>query len=174
MGDVLHKTATPTDYRISVHTPNFDSATWFINPDISAVVNVPTKYWKRPLTDPVQEMSPAEKQAVDDAEKTRVTQNERSNASGASDDPAAVGMQNRSLIEVFNQRDNYLVNRVSELQDTLRDIKQTSGAADNIRAAIPDNFLATATRDRSDAVAQYQLVIDSGGADAQGGTKKKG
>lgn len=67
MASVLHKTNSPADYRSSVHTPDFDSADWFHDPDISAVASVPTKHWVVG-TNPVQEMDASAKQAVDDAE----------------------------------------------------------------------------------------------------------
>lgn len=68
MANVLHKTADPVDYRTSVNTPDFPTQDWFINPNVSSVAGVPTKYWKRPLSDPVLEMSQAAKDAVNAAE----------------------------------------------------------------------------------------------------------
>ncbi len=48
--------------------PAYAKPNVLINPDTSAVDTVPNKYWKR-VGDAIQEMSPSEKQAVDDAEK---------------------------------------------------------------------------------------------------------
>lgn len=44
MSNVLNKTTTPADYRLSVNTPDYDPAEWFIDPDVSAVAGVPMKY----------------------------------------------------------------------------------------------------------------------------------
>lgn len=62
MSDVLNRTTKL--YLKSVHTPSYPTSDWIINPNLSAVVNVPSKYWK--ITgDIVSEMSQAEKNAVD-------------------------------------------------------------------------------------------------------------
>lgn len=52
----------------SANTPDYPTADWIHRPDLSAVRNVPVKYWKI-SGDTVSEMSVSEKQAVDDAEK---------------------------------------------------------------------------------------------------------
>lgn len=63
MADVLHRTTK--ELRKSIHTPDFPTATWIINPDLSGVQGVSVKYWK--ITgDVVSEMTQAEKDAVDD------------------------------------------------------------------------------------------------------------
>ena len=43
MANVFNRT-TP-EYRVSVHTPDFDPADWAINPDVTAVAGQPVKYW---------------------------------------------------------------------------------------------------------------------------------
>jgi len=56
------------EYLESANTPDYSGdPDCIVNPDVSAIINVPRKYWKR-VGDQVQEMSVAEKQAVDDAE----------------------------------------------------------------------------------------------------------
>ena len=65
MANVLHKTADPVEYLRSVNDPDYSPAQYFINPDISAVSGVDSKYWKRPLAQTVTEMSQGEKDAVD-------------------------------------------------------------------------------------------------------------
>jgi hypothetical protein len=50
----------------SVNTPDYPVLDWIINPDLSALSNVPQKYWKV-VGDAVIEMSAAEKTAVDAA-----------------------------------------------------------------------------------------------------------
>jgi hypothetical protein len=63
--NVLHRTADPVVYRRSVNEPDFPTSNWFHDPDISAVQSVPRKYWRRPLTNPVTEMTGPEKAVVD-------------------------------------------------------------------------------------------------------------
>jgi len=69
MADVLNRTTL--QYLRSVNTPDFPVLDWVINPDLTAVVGVPQKYWK--LTgDIVSEMTQPEKDAVDAAEAAAV------------------------------------------------------------------------------------------------------
>ena len=75
------------------------------------------------------------------------------------------GVQLRELFEVFNKRDNYLVSRIEELQNTLAAIKATSGGTANIRDAIPASFMVTNTRTRAQAIQDYKDDINAGGAD---------
>ena len=62
MADVLHRITK--QFLRSVNTPAYDPADWIINPDLSKVENVSTRYWKI-IGDTVSEMSQAEKDAVD-------------------------------------------------------------------------------------------------------------
>jgi len=65
MADVLNRVTF--EFRKSEHTPDFDSADWVHNPDLSPVNGVPEHYWK--LTgDVLSEMSQGEKDTVDAAE----------------------------------------------------------------------------------------------------------
>jgi len=50
----------------SVNTPDYNSAYWIINPDLTLVENVPQKYWKA-AGDAVVEMTAQEKASVDAA-----------------------------------------------------------------------------------------------------------
>jgi hypothetical protein len=162
---VLHKTADPVFYRTSANTPDYDSETYFINPDVDAVAAVPTKYWARPLTDPVTEMSQGEKDTVDASIAAAVTQSNRTFAIGGVDDTTAGGVRTRALIELLNKRDNFLVNRIAELQAAMDAMKASSGAADNLRAAIPASWLATGTRTKADAIVDYKADINAGNQD---------
>lgn len=64
MANVLHRIIFK--YLPSVNTPDYPEGTWVVNPDMSPVEGVPTKYWK--LTgDVLSVMDQAEKDAVDDA-----------------------------------------------------------------------------------------------------------
>lgn len=64
MSNVLHRTTL--QYLKSVNTPDYDSGTWVINPDMTPVDGVLTMYWV--LTgDVLSEMSQGEKDTVDAA-----------------------------------------------------------------------------------------------------------
>jgi hypothetical protein len=116
MASVLNRTTK--EFRGSVNTPDYDPADWIINPDLSAVSGEPNKYWiiDPPGSDTVRLATLAEQAVIDAAINNATTQRDRTASSGAADDPGAVGMQNRSLIEVFNQRDNYVINRIEQHQ----------------------------------------------------------
>lgn len=43
MANVLNRTTK--EYQISVNTPDYDPSEWIINPDLSAVEDVPSEYW---------------------------------------------------------------------------------------------------------------------------------
>ncbi len=51
-------------FRESVNTPEFDNDEWIINPDLSAVIGVPRKYWKL-VENEIVEMTAEEKAIVD-------------------------------------------------------------------------------------------------------------
>lgn len=53
-------------YFMSVNTPDYPESDWIINPDLSAVANVPAKYWKID-GDSVVEMTTTEKSQVEAA-----------------------------------------------------------------------------------------------------------
>ena len=144
MADYLHKTRDPVDYRPSVGTTTLDdtasadpvdvAVNWFKDPDISAVAAVPQKYWARPLTDPVTEMTQPEKDAVDAAIAAAELAVQRADAVARRD----LDISLRSIFEGWLFEVNKCNTRLQELQDTLTAIKNTSGGSDNIRAAIPD------------------------------------
>lgn len=169
MANVLHKTADPPLYRTSVNTPDFDSADWFVNPDISAVAGVPIKYWK--LTDPVTEMNQAEKDAADAAIANSQLLAERAEAVSRAD----LGIETRALVEVLLFEINKCNTRLQELQDCLTAVKNTTGGSTNIRAAIadpsptsnagPTTFLNVSPKLRSQVLQKYVDDINAGVAD---------
>ena len=81
------------------------------------------------------------------------------------DGDRAISIQSRAELGERNTRDNYLVTRIIELQDALLAIKASTGAADNIRAAIPASFSPSATKDRAVARQDLKDEINSGGSD---------
>jgi len=68
MANVFNRTTRV--YKKSVNTPEYPTSEWIINPDVSALANVPVKYWKA-TGDLVEEMTQAEKDAVDTELTTR-------------------------------------------------------------------------------------------------------
>ena len=81
------------------------------------------------------------------------------------DGDRAISVQSRAELGERNTRDNYLITRIIELQDALLAIKASTGAADNIRAAIPASFSPSATKDRATARQDLKDEINSGGSD---------
>lgn len=76
MADVVNRATK--QYIRSVNTPDFPIADWIHNPDLSAVVGQPPKYWDIVL-DLITLMSATDRQAVEDAKlvatrDTRVSQ----------------------------------------------------------------------------------------------------
>jgi len=107
----------------------------------------------------------ADQANIDAATAQAQTVRQRNQAEIAPDGEGSGGMSARALIEVFNKRDNFLTNRILQLQTALEDMKASTGAADSIRAAIPATFLPTSTRPRNDAIQDYKDEITSGDAD---------
>lgn len=168
MADVIHRT-TLTFVR-SVNTPDYPEPVWKWNPNMDGVAGVDRRYWKAPASwigdvGPL-EMTPAEKVAADAAfDAALVAANRAESRAAPEDEETPIGWQARALIELLNKRDNYVTNRVSELQGALDAVKASSGPADNIRDAIPASWMATNTRARPAAIADYQAIIDAGEAD---------
>ena len=170
MANVIHRTTL--EFRRSANEPDFPEPTWKWNPDMAGVAGVPEKYWKAPAdwdaggAGPV-EMTAPEKAAVDAVLDAALVALNRNESTAAVDTTAqATGWSHRALIAVFNQRDNYIINRLEEIQLALDAVKASTGPADNIRAAIPASWLATATRDRPAAIMAYKDEISGGGADS--------
>jgi hypothetical protein len=75
MASVLHRTTKA--FVASANTPEYPVAEWIINPDMSAVVGFPNRYWI--ITgDVVTLMSQAERDAVD-ATMLNITRDQNSN-----------------------------------------------------------------------------------------------
>ncbi len=131
-------------------------------PDLSAVAGTRREYWA--ITgDIVTPMSQAERDAVDAAELLAANIEIESILSEELDGAGRPeNIRIRALIELFNKRDNYLINRIIELQDTLTAIKATSGGTANIRAAIPGSWSATATRTKAAAITDYRDDVEAG------------
>jgi len=61
MSDVVNRVTG--ELKKSVNTPDYPTADWIINPDLSSLTSVPNKYWKV-SGDDVLEMTQAEKDVV--------------------------------------------------------------------------------------------------------------
>ena len=67
MANVIKKTPNSKgvyEYRKSVNTPDYPTADWLIDPDVSALSAIPRRHWKVSGSS-VVEMSSAEKTVVD-------------------------------------------------------------------------------------------------------------
>jgi hypothetical protein len=133
--------------------------------DLSAVAGQPEKYWK--ITgDVVSLMSPAEQAAVDAALTAAATQERRDSVTTEVDSGSQFeGVRARALLENANQRCNYLVNRVAQLQAAMDAMKATTGAVQNMRDAIPATWLPTNTRDKPTAIQDYKDDVQAGNQD---------
>lgn len=167
MANVINRTTLV--YLTSVNDPEYLDPPWLFvapgSPNEAVIAAVPTQY-RKIAGDVVSEMSQAEKDAVDAAiDAAELAENRVTSAAVTErDDP--LGFEARALIELLNKRDNFNINRLKEIQDTLVAIReQTFGqqARQNIDPGFP---LGTATRSRADAIQDYKDEINSGGADS--------
>ena len=131
-------------------------ANYIQDPDMSAVTGQPSKYWT--ITgDDVTLKSPAEQAVVDAALDAQKTQADRDTVIATPDNPDALGVEIRALIQLMNKRDNYLTNRIIELQNRVQAMCDSSGAVANMKAdGLAVSISATNTRDRADAVQDYK------------------
>lgn len=156
MANVLHKTADPVDYRLSANTPDFPTADWFINPDVSAVAGVPTKYWARPLTDPVTEMSQAEKDAVDSSIASAIVSEQRQDAKDHQDGTDGDMRSARAIVKLT-------VDELNILRSWLVDFKAAVASSNNLSqlqtevAALPNTLDRTYAQARS----AIDIIIDA-------------
>jgi len=76
------------------------------------------------------------------------------------------GVRVRALIELLNKRDNYLTNRVLELQARVQAMLSSTGGVANMRTdGLAVSISETATRTKADAVQDYRDDIDAGNQD---------
>lgn len=158
------------EYLKSVNTPDY-GVDWIINPDLSAVVGHPSKYWV--ITgDVVTLMDLAARDAVDAQEVVDLTLANRAEAAAEIDRPTSDGINRRELIELINKRDNYLVNRVQELQGMVAALQGAiAGSVGDLSTmktdvgAVDTTPLPTSTRTRAAAIQIYKDDINAGVAD---------
>ncbi len=167
MATVVNK-SDPAIFQQSAATQNFPAVDWLWNPPGFKTLygTVESKYWK--LTgdgSDIEEMTGPEKIAVDTAIASKMQKNTHDSIVNRVDGVMPTGVTDRSLIQSHNKRDNYIVTRLLELQSAMDAMKASSGAADNLRAAIPSNWSATKTRALGDAVKDYKDDVTSGVSD---------
>jgi thioesterase domain-containing protein len=143
------------------------NAAWIHLPDLSAVAGQPNYYWITQAfpDDTVTLMDQAARDAVDAQRAADKLAADRAGAIALNTEEGSGGMHIRELFEVFNKRDNYMVNRIIELQNALVTLVQAAGNANARIDTLPASYLATATRTRQDAIQDYEDDINAGGAD---------
>lgn len=157
MANVLHKTTTPADYRQSVHTPDYPEADWYINPDISAVAAVPTRYWTVG-TNPVTEMNQAAKDAVDAAIVAAVKASSKAEATASIDGNG--GYHLRAIA-------NLTIDEINSLRQWITSFKAATAAATSLTnlqtrvAALPN----TPNRTLTQAKTAYKNLLANGTLD---------
>jgi len=119
----------------------------------------------QPALDTAHAAYVADQANIDAATAQEITVADRGLAEDLPDSPLQDGMSSRSIIEIFNKRDNFLTTRIIELQDAMAAMKASAGTVQNLRDAIPATFLPTQTRPRNDAIQDYKDEISSGNAD---------
>ena len=102
---------------------------------------------------------------IDAATAAAVLVARRNRAVGDVSDLGAGGIRIRALIELFNKRDNFLTNRIKELQDTLLALQSAGGTPPNRLNGLPTSYMGTQTRLRADAIQDYTDDIEAGGSD---------
>lgn len=184
MADVLHRTTK--EFKRSVHTPDFPSGTWVIDPkdDVgvqvaaptSAVFGFATKYWTITV-DVVTLMTPAERTSVDDAEAATLVTAHRAQAVAKDAELSGLGVELRALIGTTNTRHNFNTNRhietrarLAQLEARVQAMLDSTGAVANLRTdglavAVDASLSATATRTRPDARQDFKDDINAGDAD---------
>ncbi len=145
-----------------------DSLSWLYedtNGMALSVAGIPIKYWTPDGSGSVREMTTLEKNVVDAAVAAVRTQRHRTEAINATSEVSGLGVETRALIELLNKRDNFLTNRLVEIQDALDAMKATGGGVQNVRDAIPGTWLATNTRTKDNAITDYTDDINAGNQD---------
>lgn len=114
MATVVNRTTKEVLY--SVNTPDYDSADWVINPDLSSVSGVPTRYWKID-GDTISPMSGAEREAVD--------------ASLADQDKASKIEELKTTVDDFIPAQGYKIQHQQSIQSMYSDGLRMRGNARN-------------------------------------------
>lgn len=90
----------------------------------------------------------------------------RKRVSDRVEESSELGVEQRAMIQLLNKRDNYLTNRIIELQNRVQAMLDSTGGVANMRSdglAVP--ISATSTRPLADAKQDYRDDINAGTAD---------
>ncbi len=108
----------------------------------------------------------AEIDAETNANAAALTTSIRSGAVNNVNSFLTAGVEIRALIEVLNKRDNYLTNRIIELQNRVQAMIDSTGGVANMRTdGATVSISTTATRTKANTVTEYKSEINSGNAD---------
>jgi len=166
MANYLHRTTKELLNSVSPNDLPEPEANYVVNPDLSAVTGEPNRYWK--ITgDVVTLMDAGEQAAVDSAISSAETLDRRNDAEAEPDITQDFeNVRVRALIELLNKRDNYLTNRIIELQNRVQAMLDSSGNVANMRTAgLGVGISATTTRTKADAITDYKNDINAGNQD---------
>jgi hypothetical protein len=140
--------------------PVITQATPAFDPDIEKLVAQPDIITINDLTENRFQVVALTQQEIDDEFQVSideiVAEVDRSGRRGQG------GVRVRALIELFNQRDNYLTNRIAELQTALIALQASGGQAGDRLDGLPTSYLATVTRSKANAVQDYKDDVTAG------------
>lgn len=145
MADVVNRTTK--QYLRSVNTPEYPVVDWIINPDVSALAGVPTKYWVI-SGDVITEMDQTAKDAVDAAEVAARLAAQRQSLKDAYAETVA---SDKAIVLMLIDEVNILRAALSELKTNLK------GAA--LNSALTYN--TDTQRTPSQAKTAYDNKVDS-------------
>jgi len=160
MSDALHRTTKVLF--VSVNTPDYPTATYIINPDLSAVTGWANKYWE--ITgDVVTLMDAAARDAVDAAIAAQLITDTHAELTNEVDGALPLGVDIRALLQNANRRSNYIINRLVEMQNRVQAMLDSTGGVANMRVdglAVP--ISPTTTRPLPEAIQAYKDDISAG------------
>ena len=156
MPNYVHRTNKQYLTSVSPASLPESEANYIQDPDMSAVVGEPSKYWT--ITgDVVSLKSAGEQAAVDVALDAQKTQQDRDTVIATPENTDALGVEIRALIQLMNKRDNYLTTRIIELQDRVQAMCDSAGSVANMKGdGLAVSISPTNTRARANAVQDYK------------------
>lgn len=167
MGEFLHRISkfhyksTPPD-ALPEPVDNYIS-----QPDLSGVAGVPSMYWNI-NGDVITEMTGPEKTVVDAALTASQIISNKEIVGSEPDGVEATSHEVRAILHNANKRDNFLVNRIIELQDQMSAIAASTGNVQSVRDAVASiQNSSTQTRALGQAIADYAAEVASGDTDTR-------
>lgn len=147
-------------YRRSKNQADADAGEW----SFQAPPLIDSRYW---VADggTVRAMTAPEQTAKDAADALAERDAARAEATELATRVDGMATELRALIATCNRRDNYLTNRVIELQAALLAVQSSGGNAGTRLDGMPTAYLPTATRDRPAAIQAYLEDVAAGEGD---------